>query len=1211
MHVLIIGELLHTPAVIRAAGEAGVEPRFLPAAQARKLGKELPLEDCSAVLAGDDHGGHGPLPAETLLGRDVLVAPLCGENIAAGISTISAGDTERLNAYFAYGGRENLRHGFLLFRLLAGEAVEEPAPPQAVPLDSIYTPEGRFYDSAQAFFKGEGRRWPVYVGMLDYRSRWITGDMQVSNCAADSLERRGIGVIRAYTNGSPDQELGTLSFEEAVDRLFCLEGRSVVGLLINFQFYGARGAEGEDMFHRAANCFARLDIPVIRPAGLAKKTVEQWRESPSPYAGELFSSFSVPELQGMIEPVHISCAGEGPFHVPLPERVERMTGRIQSWLRLREMPNRDKRIAVFLHNAPCSGVEATVGQAADLDAFESAVAILLRLQQEGYQVERIPVDGAALKKLIFDRKAYSDFRWTSAEDIASSGGVLYAMGAEEYETYYNGLSDEAKKKMEAAWGPPPGEAMVLDGKLLITGISFGAVAVLVQPKRGCFGAKCTGEVCKILQDPSCPPTHQFLATYWYLQNCWGASALVHLGTHGSLEYLPGKSSGLGEDCFPDIALGNMVNLYPYDTSAVTQALTAKRRAYAVTLSHLPAPGKGLDPEQRRLAAMLQDYFSAKEQGNGQTEHLCRTIRVAAERSPSVQAVLNRSEDFDGACRELQSMLTSVETGRKGSGLRTLGMPPDRQWIQDYIIELWRGEGADAAGWGEIEDPIERAEAMRRLIDLALNETEGSIAPVLLPWARDAQEIAEGLTGAGAELDNLIHALSGGFIRPTRGGDAGAGGRELLPTGRNLHGGAWDRIPTPAAYQRGKQAAEDLLALYRRDEGQIPRKAAVNMTSQDVCRTSGEQLSQVLCLLGVRPLWSPSGRVEGLECVPLAELGRPRIDVTIHISSLMRDAWPTVLAMIDRAVVLAAAQDEPEEQNYVRANSIQIAREGEDGTGRIFGGKPGTYTSAVGLALKASAWKSEDDLAKYFIDGSSYLYGENKQGIRAPGAFAANVRQVELTCDISSSRRSDAIASSYSARVQGGFRLAAKALGSTKQIRQYMGESGGGGTIRVASMDEHVSRAISDTLLNALWREQLMAEGYQGAAELMSRLQNVFDTQCVCGGIPDRTLDAIVESCLLDGNMRRWFQEHNPFAMEEAGRRFLELNQRGGWQADPEVLRGLQRAYLSAEGDLEDGISGLGEVQAGDVDIVTHGQVAGWGARMEETERLMDRWTKRD
>lgn len=1210
MRVLIIGELLHTPAVVRAAREAGVEPRFLSAAQAKRLGAELPLEECSAVLAGDDHGGHGPLSAEALSGRGVLVAPLCGENIAAGISTISAGDTERLNAYFAYGGRENLRRGFLLLRLLAGEAVEDPAPPQMVPLDSIYTPEGCFYDSAQAFFQGEGRRWPVYVGMLDYRSRWTTGDMQVSGCVADSLERRGIGVIRAYTSGSPDQELGTLSFEEAADRFFCLEGRSAVGLLINFQFYGARAAEGEDMFQRAADCFAGLDIPVIRPAGLAKKTVKQWRESPSPYAGELFSSFSVPELQGMIEPVHISCAGEELCHVPLPQRVERLTGRVQSWLRLRETPNRSKRVAIFLHNAPCSGVEATVGQAAGLDAFESAVAILRRLRREGYQVERIPADGAALKKQIFDRKAYSDFRWTSAEDIASSGGVLYAMGAEEYESYYSALSDTAKSQMEAAWGPPPGEAMVLDGKILITGISFGAVAVLVQPKRGCFGAKCTGEVCRILQDPSCPPTHQFLATYWYLQHRWGASALVHLGTHGSLEYLPGKSSGLGEDCFPDIALGNMVNLYPYNASAVTQALTAKRRAYAVTLSHLPAPGKGLNPEQRRLAAMLQDYFSAREQGNGQTEHLGRAIREAAGRSLPAQAVLDRAEDFDEACRELQTMLTSVETGRRGSGLRALGTAPDRQWIQDYIIELWRGEGADAAGWGELKDPLQRAEAMRRLIDLALDGPEDSVAPSLRPWARDAREIAAGLNGADAELDSLIHALSGGFIRPTRGGDAGAGGRELLPTGRNLHGGAWDRIPTPAAYQRGKRAAEDLLALYRRDEGQLPRKAAVSMTSQDVCRTSGVQLSQVLYLLGVRPVWSPSGRVEGLECIPPAELGRPRIDVAIHISSLMRDAWPAVLTMIDRAVALAAAQDEPEEQNYVRANSIQIAREGEDGTGRIFGGKPGTYTSAVGLALKASAWKSEDDLAKYFIDGSSYLYGENRQGVRAPGAFAANVRQVELTCDISSSRRSDAVASSYSARVQGGFRLAAQALGSKKQIRQYMGESGGDGTIRVASMGEHVSRAISDTLLNALWREQLTAEGYQGAAELMSRLQNVFDTQCVCGGIPDKTLDAIVESCLLDGNMRRWFQEQNPHAMEEASRRFLELNQRGGWQGDPEVLRGLRRVYLSAEGDLEDGISGLGEVQAGGVDIVTHGQAVGWGARMAETERLMDRWTKR-
>ncbi|MGN1003411.1 MAG: cobaltochelatase subunit CobN, partial [Oscillospiraceae bacterium] len=1048
MRALVIGNLLNTPAVAAAAGEENVELCFITSAQAQKLTDAMPEEAFSAILAGSDHGGHGSLAGNPLLGRDAVVVPLSGENRAAGIGTVSAAEAEQMGGYFAYGGPENLRHGFRFLKMLAGEQVGEIPAPRPLPLDSIYTPEGRFYDSAEAYFRGEGRRYPDYVGIINYRSRWANGDTAVDESIAQSLERRGIGVIRAYTNGAPDQELKTLPFEQAVDRFFCLRGERAIGLLINFQFYGTRAADGKDMFTRAVECFAALDVPVIRPVGLGRKTFEQWRDTPQPYAGELANNFLTPELQGMIEPVHVSCAGADRSHRPIAERVERLADRVQSWLELRRRPNGEKRVAIMLHNAPCSGVEATVGLATDLDAFESAVALLRRLQAEGCRVEGIPADGRALKDLVFEKKAFSDFRWTAAEDIAASGGVLYAMDRAEYGRYYDTLSTAAKTRMEETWGEPPGEAMVLGGKLLITGISFGNVTVMVQPKRGCYGAKCTGEVCKILQDPTCPPTHQYLATYWYLQHRWDASAVIHLGTHGSLEYLPGKSCGLGADCFPDLAVGSLVNLYPYNASVISQALTAKRRSYAVTVSYLPAPGKGLSPEQRELAALIRDYFAAREQASGQAELLREKIEQAGESSSAVRSVLERAEDFDAACRELQTLLRRTDERRKGSCLRALGAPPDDQWVRDYITELWRGDPEIAAHWQEIDDPLERAASMDKLIDAALNAPEQVTDPALQPLVRDAQGIAAGLGQAGAELDALIHALSGGYLSPTQGGDASAGGREILPTGRNMHGGEQDRVPTPAAYERGRRAAEDLLALYQKEEGRLPEKVAMNMTSLDVTRTGGEQLSQLLSLLGVRPRWSPAGRVEGLECIPLAELGRPRVDVTVHISSVLRDAWPAVLALIDRAVVLAASQEEPEDQNFVRANSKKISEAGEEGTGRVFGGQPGTYTSAVGLALKASAWKSEDDLAQYFLDSSSYLYGEEKNGVRAPGAFAANVRQVDLTCDITSSRRTDAIASSYSARVQGGFRLAAKALGGKKEIRQYMGESTAGKTVRV-------------------------------------------------------------------------------------------------------------------------------------------------------------------
>lgn len=1209
MRVLVIGNVLNTPAVACAAAEEGVELCCITLAQAVKLTDSMPQEHFEAVLAGSDHGGHASLEGNPLLERNAVLVPMSGENLAAGVGNVPARDAEQMGVYFAYGGNVNLRHGFRLLRRLTGEDVGEIPEPAPLPLDSIYTPEGRFYPSAEEFFAAEGKMYSRYVGILNYRTRWVSGDTDVDEYIAARLEQRGIGVIRAYSNGSPDQELGALAFEETVERFFFCNGARAIELLVNFQFYGARAAQGKDMFEHAVDTYTHLDIPVLRPVGLSRKDEAKWAADPRPYAPEMMNNFLTPELQGMIEPVHIFCTNEEKKHIPIEDRVERLVGRILSWLALRHTPNGNKRLAIMLNNAPCSGVEATVGMATDLNAFESVVAILRRLQAEGYRVENIPEDGNALKNLIFERKAISDFRWTAAEDIAACGGVLYSMGAVEYGNYYHTLSSKAKKSMEENWGPAPGEAMVLDGSILVTGISFGNVAVMVQPKRGCYGAKCTGEVCKILQDPACPPTHQYLATYWYLRHRWKAHAVIHLGTHGSLEYLPGKSCGLSSDCFPDIALGDLINLYPYNVSCASQSLMAKRRSYGVTVSHLPAPGKGLTPEQRKLASSIRNYFAAREQNNGQMELIREEILQAAQTSSAVDAVLRRNEVFDAACRELQTLLSKTESGRKGSDLRAFGGRPDRQWIEDYITELWQSEPEVLACWGQLEDPLERTQAMRDLIGTALDEPERITDPLYKALAQDVWEITDGLLRAENEMDALIHALSGGYLRPTQGGDSSIGAREILPTGRNIHSGDRDRVPTPAAYERGRQAAEDLLDTYQMQEGKLPEKIAMNMTSLDVTRTGGEQLSQMLSLMGVRPKWSPSGKVEGLKCISLEELGRPRIDVTVHISSVMRDAWPTVLALMDRAVLLAAAQDEPDDRNYVRANSAAIAQKGEDGTGRIFGGKPGTYTSAVGLALKASAWKSECDLAKYFIDSSSYLYGETKNGVRAPSAFAANVRQVDLTCDITNSRRTDATASSYSARVQGGFKLAAKTLGSKKEIRQYMGESTAGKKLKIVSMEEHVERSIEDTLLNDIWKEQMMSEGYAGATDLMCRIQNLFDTQCVCENIPAKTLDAVVERYLLDEEMQRWFKEHNSYAMEEASRRFLELNSRDKWNGDPDVLRKLQRAYLKAEGDLEDGLTGLGEIQAGNVDIITHEQVKGWSERLTETDELIKTWKK--
>lgn len=804
--------------------ETGAELTFLlsrKAAQAKLTG------GFDVLLAGVDHGDNTTLQGSPLLERCALVVPIGAESIAARITSLPPEEVSLLNAYFAYGGRENVLRGFhYLEYALSPENRQPPPPPEPVPMDAVYTFSGALYGSAEAFFRGEGRAYDRYVGILSYRSRWADCDLAVERAIVDSLSRQGIGAITAYTAAAPSEELGALSFQQTLERFFCQGGRPAVELLVCFPFLGAKPEESGNVFQTAVRHFAGMDVPVVRPAGLSGP--EGDRPPLRPYAAEMPVQFVLPEMQGMIEPVHIFSTDRQKRRIPDLERVERLTGRIAGWLRLRGKPNSEKRVAVMLHNGPCAGVEATIGQAVDLDALQSTADLLRRLAPEGYGVENIPADGAELRERIFRRRAFSDFRWTAAEDVAAQGGAVFRMNAEEYLRYYTALSPSVRESMEAHWGPPPGDAMTLDGELLITGISFGNVLVMVQPKRGCYGSKCTGKVCKILQDPACPPTHQFLATYWYLQHHWRADAVIHMGTHGSLEFLPGRACGLSRDCFSDLAIGNMVNLYPYCASVISQALIAKRRGYAVTIGYLPAPGRGLTPEQRRLAEHIRRYFEAQEQESGQAEELAREIRGAALQSPALQAILDREPDFDAALREIRAMLSQTEAARLGGGKRALGSAPDGQWVRDYIAGVWLSDGDADARWPQ--DPLERSAAIDAAIEAAL---AGGDTP---PTAEDARIIAAGLGRAGEEMDALLHALAGGYLPAGTGGDAACGGRELLPTGRNLCGMEQGKAPTPAAYRRGQQAAADLLTLYRAETGRLPGKAAVNMTSLDIVRT---------------------------------------------------------------------------------------------------------------------------------------------------------------------------------------------------------------------------------------------------------------------------------------------------------------------------------------------------------------------------------------
>ena len=1111
-----------------------------------------------------------------------------------------------LNTYLTYGGDENIRGlvEFLRYHVFEDTAGGLPRQPVIIPFDGIYQEDSdRVFESAEAFLAQEKEKYPVYVGMLSHRSFWLNHTLQPEYALISALHKKNVGVIPVFSAGEASELMKSYDFSGIKEHFFSINGKLMIQGLVNFQIHLIKGQGGMSIAETSSALFESLGIPVFHPVSSYSVGKKQWEQSNHPLASELQSDYLNPEMAGMTEPVLLALRDEKQkSYIPIQENAELLAGRIQKWLNLRMKPNREKKIAIMLNNAVCSGVEATLGKSFGLDGFQSTVLLMKRLEKEGYDVRNIPRDGEALRSLLLEKKAFADFRWTSTQDILNSGGCIYRMPTTpEYEGYLKELPEQMQKAMLDTWGTPPGEGMVAGKDLVITGLRFGNVTVLVQPKRGCYGPKCTGEVCRILHDPLCPPAHQYLATYRYLERVWQADAVIHMGTDGSLEYLPGKASGLGTESWTYGVLGTLPNLYPYHLGVPSEAAIAKRRASAVLLGYYPASFRGLEEQELTLLEKLDAYVQADDLQNGQENFLKQEIENAL--SPALRKLMESAPSFRDGVTLARSTLLHAAEGRKISDLHIFGENPTEKEAISYLCEVLRGEERLKK-----ESQEEEADYHRRLMETVKAALKGGSDPYHL------QEIYEKLQKTQEELDQLLLLLSGGYLSPSESGMPDENGRKILPTGRNFYGMNGDKIPTPTAFQRGRILAEQLLNAYLEDEGAYPKKIAMNMISLDISRTNGEQMCQFLYLLGVTPVWDHKGRVQKLMALPLSQLGRPRMDVTLRISGVMRDTWPDAVKLMDEAVMLVSGLPETEEENYVLANIHAMEQEcgkmaDRDKTIRIFGDPPGAFGAGIDLALKASAWENDKDLARYFIESSAFAYGKELDGRKSVREFVENAKTVDLTCDVTSSRRMDTLSCGFGVQVHGGFKLVAETIGK-KKVRQYQSISELGEQAQTTSLSQRIEEDTAQTLLNVCWQEHVQAQGYTGAAEIMQRVQTAFDAQCTSQVLRDETLDQLAETYLSDGEMRQWLLENNPYAAEEIGRRLLELQSRGKWQPNEEVLDRLRENYLSIEGFMEGGVTGDGELQGGSVEIVRDDQVEAWHSRMKDVDSYLSEMEKK-
>lgn len=1142
------------------------------------------------------------------------------------------------NAYYTYGGAENTLN---MLRFLCAEVLGEAMPYEEVkriPWDAIFAPDGNtLYDSPESYFVDYPRSHKGAIALVISRSAWVSDDMQVENCLIREIQSAGFSVLPIFTYAMADKNLGAFGVEAALEKFcFLSDGTPCVDGMIRLAGMFNHGASSAVM--------QKLHCPVIKPICSYSMTVDEWKENPDGTIADVAWSIALPELDGVIEPMFIGAQerhGEAERRVPVESRVRKLVRRLAKWVALKKKDNKDKKVVFMLNNNPCTSVEASVGGGANLDTLESVVRVMKAMQERGYTLEDIPESGDELIKTIMGRKALSDFRWTTTGEIVNKGGALDLVSKELYESWFAELPEELRASIIENWGEPVGEGMVYNGKLLVTGVQFGNTIVCAQPKRGCMGSKCDGSSCKILHDPHIPPTHQYLATYRWFERVFGADVLIHVGTHGNLEFLPGKSVAQSDSCCTDACLGDLPLLYIYNADNPPEATIAKRRAMAVTVDHMQTVmvSGGLYDNLEELDNLLTQYEKTKIADASQAHLMEHLIYDEIQKSELLSFIdlTDYHSRMDEITEQCHKVLSTVKNTQIQDGMHIFGQIPEGDQLVDMITSILRFEGVESQSLrshicemiglclpiiltrqghfysaygmtgGQIVSELDRVS--RNIINLFLNgedfcgqeDVMGKLKvkftlkfEEINAFRPRVEEIAQRIRDS-KEIDALLSGMSGDFIPAGPAGIVTRGRDDVLPTGRNMYSLDPEMVPTKAAWEVGRRLGNAVIEKFQKEENRYPENMALYWMTTDIMWADGEGMAQLLYMLGVEPVWLPNGKVRSFRIIPLSELGRPRIDVTVKISGILRDNFQNCINLVDDAIHAVASLNEPEEMNFIRKHTLEAMKENsdlsfDDAAARLFGAQPGTYTAGVNLLIYSSSWEQQGDIGDLFTLYNQYSYGRNRFGKEAMGVLQKNLSTVELTYDKVMSDEHDLLGCCCYFANHGGMTAAAKNL-SGAEVRTYYGDSRETTSVEVRTLGEEISRVVTGKLLNPKWIEGQKKAGYQGAGDISKRVGRVYGWDATTDAVDDRIFDDITKTFVANEENRQFFMENNPWALEEMSRRLLEACDRSLWNPEDGLLEEIQDAYLELEGFLEEDMGeAAGEFQGSSIEITPRDQM---------------------
>ena len=1180
------------------ARASGAEFRF--ANPSRLVDGELAgLLDGSAVAVVRVLGGYRAWPdgIDACVASGIPVVVVSGEQAPDAElmerSTVPAGIALQTHAYLAQGGVDNVSamHAFLCDTLLmTGFGF---APPAATPTWGLLDRRCEGCDGCHP----DGA--PT-IAVLYYRAQQLAGNTDYVRALCSAIKQAGGRPLPVYCTSlrTPEPEL--------LDLLGQADAMVVTVLAAGGAPPASVGAGGDDDAWDVKH-LAALDVPILQGLCLTSSR-SRWADNNDGLSPlDVATQVAVPEFDGRIITVPFSFKeidADGLIsYVPDLERCARVAGLAVKHAQLRRVAPADKRLAVVFSAYPTK--HSRIGNAVGLDTPASAIALLKSLRDNGYRIGEVPgleaSDGDALMHALIERGG-QDPDWLTDGQLASNP---VRVPASRYREWFAALPDELTTAVERHWGPPPGELFVdrsadPDGEIVIAAMQLENLVILVQPPRG-FGQNPVA----IYHDPDLPPSHHYLATYLWLRHDFGAHAAVHLGKHGNLEWLPGKTLGLSASCGPDAALGDLPLIYPFLVNDPGEGTQAKRRAHAVLVDHLIPPMARAETygDIARLEQLLDEHSNVAALDPGKLpairQQIWTLMRAAKmDHDLGLQGLDGPPADdsFDDMILHVDGWLCEIKDVQIRDGLHILGAAPQGEAELDLVLAILRARQLFAGekhlpglrqALGLAEDgtddraAVDAAEARARDLLAALQARGWDPAAVpdiiadpaiarILSFA--AIEVVPRLAGTAGEIDQVIRALEGRYIAAGPSGSPLRGLVNVLPTGRNFYSVDPKAMPSRLAWETGVAMADSLLARYRSDYGDWPRSVGLSAWGTSAMRTSGDDIAEILALLGVRPVWDDaSRRVIDMEVMTLDELGRPRIDVTVRISGFFRDAFPHVVTMLDDAVRLVAGLDESPEQNFVRAHAqVDLAEHGDErrATTRIFGSKPGTYGAGLLQLIDSRNWRDDADLAEVYTAWGGFAYGRGLDGRAATADMENQYRRIAVAAKNTDCREHDIADSDDYFQYHGGMVATVRAL-TGQAPAAYIGDNTRPDAVRTRSLSEETTRVFRSRVVNPRWMAAMRRHGYKGAFEMAATVDYLFGYDATAGVMADWMYEQLTEAYVLDPENRKFLGESNPWALHGMSERLLEAVGRGMWQdPDPAVLDGLRQVLLETEGDLE-------------------------------------------